>query len=93
MVFFATLFLKQLEQNDKAPKQITSRYLSKQSSVFFNTDLPKNSYLFVEPRKKEPLFLSCRILSLIFGDCVKVETFCLGAANPGKRDASVSPLP
>jgi len=98
MVFFATLFLKQLEQNDKAPKQITSRYLSKQSSVLFNKvlfnkDLPKNSYLFVEPRKKEPLFLSCRILSLIFGDCVKVEALCLGAANPAKRDASVSPLP
>ena len=93
MVFFATRFLKQLEQNDKAPKQITSRYLSKQSSVFFNKDLPKNSYLFVEPRKKEPLFRSCLILSLIFGDCVKVEALCLGAANPAKRDASVSPLP
>jgi len=36
MVFFATRFLKQLEQNNKAPKQITSRYLSKQSSVLFN---------------------------------------------------------
>jgi len=52
MGFFATRFLKQLEQNDKAPKQITSRYLSKQSSVLFNKDLPKNSYLFAEPRKK-----------------------------------------
>ena len=40
MVFFATRFLKQLEQNDKTPKQITSRYLSKQSSVLFNKDLP-----------------------------------------------------
>jgi len=37
MVFFATRFLKQLEQNDKTPKQITSRYLSKQSSVLIFT--------------------------------------------------------
>ena len=41
MVFFATRFLKQLEQNDKAPKQITSHYLSKQSSVLFKKDLPR----------------------------------------------------
>ena len=41
MVFFATRFLKQLEQNDKTPKQITSRYLSKQSSVLFIKDLPR----------------------------------------------------
>ena len=27
MEFFATRFLKQLEQNDKVPKQITSPYL------------------------------------------------------------------
>ena len=27
MGFFATRFLKQLEQNDKVPKQITSPYL------------------------------------------------------------------
>ena len=93
MVFFATRFLKQLEQNDKSTKQITSRYLSKQSSVLFNKDLPKNSYLLVEPRKKETLFRSCRILAMIFGDCVKVKVLCLGAANPAKRAASVSPLP
>ena len=42
MGFFATRFLKQLEQNDKAPKQITSRYISKQSSVLFNKDLHKS---------------------------------------------------
>jgi hypothetical protein len=63
MGFFATRFLKQLEQNDKAPKQITSRYLSKQSSVLFNKDLPKNSYLFVEPRKKDCILNQNRILS------------------------------
>ena len=63
MVFFATRFLKQLEQNDKAPKQITSRYLIKQSSVLFNKDLPKNSYLFVEARKKSCIFNQNRILS------------------------------
>ncbi len=63
MGFFATRFLKQLEQNDKAPKQITSRYLSKQSSVLFNKDLPKNSYLFVEPGKKDCILNQNRILS------------------------------
>jgi len=45
MVFFATRFLKQLEQNDKGPKQITSRYLSKQSSVLFNA----NIFMFFNP--------------------------------------------
>ena len=68
MVFFVIHFLKQLEQNDKARKQITSRYLSKQSSVLFNKvlfnkDLPKNSYLFVEPRKKDCLLNQNRISS------------------------------
>ena len=68
MVYFATRFLKQLEQNEKAPKQITSRYLSKQSSVLFNKvlfnkDLPKNSYLFVEPRKKDCILNQKRTLS------------------------------
>ena len=39
-VFFATRFFKAIgNKNDKAPKQITSRYLSKQSSVLFNKGL------------------------------------------------------
>jgi len=52
MGFFATRFLKQLEQNDKAPKQITSRYLSKQSSVLFNKDLPREFIPFCRTEKK-----------------------------------------
>ena len=86
MVFFATRFLKQLEQNDKGPKQITSRYLFVNNlRVLFNKGLLKNSYLLVEPRKKE-YFVSAlnRILAMIFGVCVKLKVLCLGAANPAK---------
>ena len=39
------------------------------------------------------LFRSCRILAMIFGDCVKVKALCLGAAKPARRAASVRPLP
>ena len=63
MGFFATRFLKQLEQNDKALKQITSRYLSKQSSVLFNKDLPREFIPIVEPRKKDRILNQNRILS------------------------------
>ena len=63
MVFFATRFLKQLEQNDKAPKQITSRYLSKQSSVLFNKDLPSEFIPFCRTEKKRLYIEQNRILS------------------------------
>ena len=63
MVFFATRFLKQLEQKDKAPKQITSRYLSKQSSVLFNKDLPREFIPFFRTEKKNCILNQNRILS------------------------------
>ena len=52
MVYFATRFLKQLEQNEKAPKQNTSRYLSIQSSVLFNKDFPLRIHTFLQNREK-----------------------------------------
>ena len=52
MGFFATRFLKQLEQNDKVPKQITSPYLNKQTSVLFNKDLTREFIPFCRTEKK-----------------------------------------
>ena len=63
MVFFATRFLKQLEQNEKAPKQITSRYLSIQSSVLFKKDLPREFIPILQNREKKIVYRTKAVLS------------------------------